>query len=213
MAKKQDLRVIRTRKMIVDAFIKLVQENGFENLTVQEIADEAMINRATFYAHFKDKQDLYHYVFSFALDSIKEVLSIEILTTDHKVDISNVENMLSRFFRLAQDNRGFFKILTSSNNTTTLTETLRSVLQERYAEIFDNLEIKQGQTLIPTSFIIDYMTSIFVGILHWWLNNNSDFSPEHMAKLVIQLIANGHLTVMGVEMTYDPSHLDKPDNA
>lgn len=208
MAKKQDLRVIRTRKMIVAAFIKLVQENGFDNLTVQEIADEAMINRATFYAHFKDKQDLYHYVFSFALDSIKEVLSIEILTADHKVDISNVENMLTHFFKLAQDHRGFFRILTSGTNTTTLTETLQDVLRHRYAEIFDNLEIKQGQTLIPTSFIIDYMTSIFVGILHWWLNNNSDFSPEHMARLVIQLIANGHLTVMGVEMTYDPTHIE-----
>lgn len=205
MVKKQDLRVIRTRKMIVEAFIKLVQKDGFDNLTIQEIADEAMINRATFYAHFKDKQDLYHYVFSFALDSIKEVLSIEILTSDHKVAIQNVENMLTHFFKLAQDNRGFFKILTTGNNTTTLTETLQSVLRHRYAEIFNHLEIKQGQTLIPTSFIIDYMTSIFVGILHWWLNNDSDFSPEHMAKLVIQLIANGHLTVMGVEMIYDPT--------
>lgn len=208
MAKKQDLRVIRTRKMIVEAFIKLVQKNGLDDLTVQEIADEAMINRATFYAHFKDKQDLYHYVFSFALDSIKKVLSVEILTADHKVDISNVETMLTQFFKLAQDNRGFFKILTSSKNRVNLTGTLENVLSERYAEIFDNLEIKQGQTLIPTSFIIDYMTSIFVGTLHWWLNNNSDFAPEHMARLVIQLIANGHLTVMGVEMTYDPTNID-----
>ena len=57
MPRAHDLRVIRTRKMIFNAFIKLVKEYGIERLTVQQIADEAMINRATFYAHFKDKQD------------------------------------------------------------------------------------------------------------------------------------------------------------
>lgn len=58
MAKKIDLRVKRTNKMIMEAFIHLVEQKGYDNITVQEIADEAMINRATFYAHFKDKQDL-----------------------------------------------------------------------------------------------------------------------------------------------------------
>lgn len=59
MMKKVDLRVKRTHKMIIEAFIRLVEERGYDDLTVQEIADEAMINRATFYAHFKNKQDLY----------------------------------------------------------------------------------------------------------------------------------------------------------
>ena len=59
MAKKIDLRVKRTNKMIMEAFIHLVEAKGYDNITIQEIADEAMINRATFYSHFKDKQDLY----------------------------------------------------------------------------------------------------------------------------------------------------------
>ncbi|MDN6291733.1 MAG: TetR/AcrR family transcriptional regulator, partial [Tetragenococcus halophilus] len=57
MKSKTDLRVIRTRKMILEAFMKLVSEKGYNNVTIQNIAEEAMINRATFYAHFKDKED------------------------------------------------------------------------------------------------------------------------------------------------------------
>lgn len=177
MTKKTDLRVVRTRKMIVNAFMKLVQKEGFNELTVQEIADEAMINRATFYAHFKDKEDLYHFVFNSALESIKEVLGVNIITEDHKVALQSVADMLTHFFSLAQENRDFFKTLTSGTNSAILTETLKSLLADQYAEVFDHLEIKQGQTLIPTSFIIAYMTSIFIGNLHWWLDNDSDFSP------------------------------------
>jgi len=53
-----DPRVKRTRKLIVQAFEELVVEKGFQSLTVQDIADRATVNRATFYAHFEDKYTL-----------------------------------------------------------------------------------------------------------------------------------------------------------
>ena len=56
--KKEDLRVIRTKKLIFTAFINLIQEKDYNSITVQDISDRAMINRSTFYSHFKDKQDV-----------------------------------------------------------------------------------------------------------------------------------------------------------
>jgi AcrR family transcriptional regulator len=52
---REDPRVTRTRQLILQAFTELIKEKGFESLTVQEIADRATVNRATFYAHFADK--------------------------------------------------------------------------------------------------------------------------------------------------------------
>jgi AcrR family transcriptional regulator len=59
-----DPRVIRTRGLIVRAFNELVGEKGHTGLTVQEIAERATINRATFYAHFADQYELFDYVVS-----------------------------------------------------------------------------------------------------------------------------------------------------
>ncbi|KRM11676.1 TetR/AcrR family transcriptional regulator [Paucilactobacillus suebicus] len=53
-----DLRVRRTLKSIKQAFIDLVNEKGFEDVTVTQIADRAVINRLTFYKHYEDKYDL-----------------------------------------------------------------------------------------------------------------------------------------------------------
>ena len=53
-----DPRVTRTRKLIEDAFREVMNEKGFEELSVQEVADRAGINRVTFYSHFTDKYGL-----------------------------------------------------------------------------------------------------------------------------------------------------------
>ncbi len=55
---KLDPRVKRTRLLLEQAFIKLIEEKGFQAVTVQDITERAGVNRATFYAHFTDKYDL-----------------------------------------------------------------------------------------------------------------------------------------------------------
>lgn len=55
----RDPRQKRTRKLLQDALRKLLQEKPFEQILVQEIADVATINRATFYDHYTDKFALF----------------------------------------------------------------------------------------------------------------------------------------------------------
>ena len=56
--KKVDPRVRRTRQWLPDALAALMAEKSFESITVQDIAERAMVNRVTFYAHFNDKYAL-----------------------------------------------------------------------------------------------------------------------------------------------------------
>lgn len=61
MAKKDgtlDLRIKRTQKAIKESFFFLVEEKGFEHISVKDITDRAMISRNTFYLHYEDKNDL-----------------------------------------------------------------------------------------------------------------------------------------------------------
>lgn len=58
METKLDPRVARTRKAIIDAFIHLSEKKPFDNISVKDITENALINRATFYNHFLDKYDL-----------------------------------------------------------------------------------------------------------------------------------------------------------
>lgn len=53
-----DPRVRRTRGLILRSFESLLAEKGFESISVQDVTDNAEVNRATFYAHFPDKYAL-----------------------------------------------------------------------------------------------------------------------------------------------------------
>src|SRR5256885_2947515 len=59
LAKKEDQRVRRTRDRLGDAMMALLVEKPFDDITVQEVLDRAGVSRSTFYAHFKDKNDLF----------------------------------------------------------------------------------------------------------------------------------------------------------
>ncbi|MCL4486750.1 MAG: TetR/AcrR family transcriptional regulator [Chloroflexi bacterium] len=61
---KVDPRVRRTRQLLMQAFVELLKEKSFDSITVQEIADRATVNRATFYAHFEDKYVLLENTFT-----------------------------------------------------------------------------------------------------------------------------------------------------
>src|SRR6201988_1044101 len=55
-----DPRILRSRRMLMDALARLLMKKDFEDVSVQEIADEATLNRATFYLHYPDKNALLH---------------------------------------------------------------------------------------------------------------------------------------------------------
>ncbi|WMT38879.1 helix-turn-helix domain-containing protein [Paenibacillus sp. D2_2] len=58
MESSRDKRVMRTKAVIREALTQLIEEKGFEALTVKDITTRAEINRGTFYLHYRDKYDL-----------------------------------------------------------------------------------------------------------------------------------------------------------
>ena len=53
-----DPRIVRSRHMLMEALAKLLTKKEFDDISIQEIADEATLNRATFYLHYPDKNAL-----------------------------------------------------------------------------------------------------------------------------------------------------------
>ena len=58
MEGSMDRRSARTRRALHEALISLILRKGYDGITIQEIIDEADIGRATFYAHYRGKEDL-----------------------------------------------------------------------------------------------------------------------------------------------------------
>ncbi len=204
MTKKVDLRVKRTNKLITQAFIKLLRSKTFDKITINDISDEAMINRATFYSHFKDKFDLFEQIIDKFLGEFAAVLDEENLIEKNSVNVKKIEGSLATFYEFVQENPDLARIIVTHSNTEILSERLLAILSERYSEIFNALDVRNDNLKIPTDFVVSYITSIFVGTLNWWIGqNNDEMTASEFAALVIKLISNGHLTVLGVNINRD----------
>jgi len=69
------LQYQRTDRCIVDAFVALVNECGFEKLTVQQILDRAMVSKNTFYVHYRDKYDIAEQLFGHTKEAFRTFLT------------------------------------------------------------------------------------------------------------------------------------------
>lgn len=93
----EDLRVKRTKYSIKKAFASLVNEKGFANVTVKEIAEKAIINRQTFYNYYQDKYDLTEQLNDEYLEQMKGVIRarLDLLEDDRQPFLPT----LSEFYR------------------------------------------------------------------------------------------------------------------
>lgn len=85
-----DPRIMRTRKLIMDAFVELSSKKEFKDITIKDITTAAQINRSTFYYHFEDIYDL--------LDkALNEVLSVNLRFRDYENATMTEETLISMF--------------------------------------------------------------------------------------------------------------------
>lgn len=60
-SQKDDLRIIKTYKALINSMLTLLERQNFGKITVNDLCEEALVSRATFYAHFSSKYDLLNY--------------------------------------------------------------------------------------------------------------------------------------------------------
>ena len=71
-----------------------------------------MINRATFYAHYADKQDLYDSLIDQFLASFTGILDEQNLVDGNNVHVKEIETVLSRFYEFVRDNPEIAQMIT-----------------------------------------------------------------------------------------------------
>src|SRR3954447_14330505 len=110
--KSTDRRIVRTKRLIRDALTELMEEKGFEGITVRDLTGKADINRGTFYLHYHDKYDLLEQSEAEILNEI-EKMTLEINPNDFLN--FNSENdpfpFIIKLFELFHENSSFMKVI------------------------------------------------------------------------------------------------------
>ena len=140
--KSVDPRVKRTRKLLQQALMDLLQEQKFTNITIQDIAERATINRATFYAHFPDKYAL--------LDSMLRELFQKMISSRFpmtlKWEAANVRLLIRSSFEFLNEAQGLCRPFSD----TQFELLVGKIVQQEIAHLLlDRLKQVQGLKISP----------------------------------------------------------------
>lgn len=180
LSTNEDPRIQRSKKSFERALLNLLKEVEFEKITVSAIAEEAQLNRATFYLHYEDKEDLLESYLTRALDEFKENAVIE--HQEFSFDNSKPHPLYIRIFEHLQENYHFFKVMLNYNANTPIMYSVIDIIKS-FAKKNDEIMIQNGVTFeVEMELARIYFTHAFLGSIIWWLQNEMPYSPHHMAK-------------------------------
>lgn len=179
MSKKMDPRVKRTKKMFEEALIELLEEKEYKKITVQEITKKSSLNRATFYLHYYDKDELLERCMDAALEDLRESIRLP----DHEFTY-NCEQPHPTFIRLLEkmmENSRFYKLMLAEEKIPYFTEKVAVVINELVDQSIKFLEKDNMAYRVPISIVKSYIASAYLGVIIWWLKNDMPYTPTFMS--------------------------------
>lgn len=184
-----DPRVIRTRQLIKDALIDLLQEMEINKITVNKIAERATINRVTFYLHYRDIPDMLEKMAQEMVEDIEKIMTSTKNLSDSSEDIEGLK--LLDLLEYIADNAKFYKVVLSSRRTPIFTERLLNTLSDKITERTEN-DSFLATTDIPKDIAIWHGSSALIGTIVAWLRADMPYTPQFLAKQLSILFKRGN---------------------
>lgn len=181
---KADRRSERTRQQLGAALVELMLRKRYDEISVQDIIDQANVGRSTFYAHYFDKDDLLVSNFTRVLDWLSRHLR-------RKENDGYSLPSLVLFFEHVQTHHQLYKALVRGGGIDLLYkkghERLRQHIEEHLCAL-----VPAGASLAPPfALVADYMAGAIFHLLKWWLDHEMPYTPAELDVLFQQLVLPG----------------------
>lgn len=178
-----DRRQQKTRQAIFYAFSSLLERKNFNNITVQEIIDEANVGRSTFYAHFETKDsllkamctDIFLHVFS---DDLKQERSHDFSHAGH-----DFQKEITHILYHLQDNRKNLKGLLSCDSGDIFMGYFKEYLEQTFP-----IYIREMNYNVPADYLLNHVVCSFSETVRWWITRHEQYTPEQIAAFFAQCV-------------------------
>lgn len=183
MEKKVDRRVIKTRRQLKKGLAALMKEKSVNQITVKELVEEVDINRSTFYLHFKDIQDLLREIEESMEAQIKRAIEEHPIVSGNENAFYFIEDM----FHVLDEEREISKALIGPNGDMGFIHRIEQIIKENSRGTLEKMFPGKKEDL---KYFYAFCLSGCLGLVKVWLNEGEEKSPEEMAQMTFNMIAN-----------------------
>ena len=178
-----DRRQMKTRAAIFDALSNILKHKKFEDVTVQDIIDEANIGRSTFYSHFETKdsllkemcEEMFTHVFSNDLSPEN--------SHDFSKDEKDISSQLTHVLWHIKDHSGNIKAIMNGESEKMFTGYFKKYLEDAFKEHIRHLPYD-----VPEDFKEQFVIGSFVETVKWWISGGLRMTPEEVVKYYLKMV-------------------------
>lgn len=185
---RKDRRVQRTEQLLRETLIALILEKGYDAITIQDVLGRANLGRSTFYAHFRDKEDLllsgFQVLFAAFQEEYRQIRSPMQDPARAAKDVSLF------FFRHAGSHRALFKAMIGENGGKIVLDHSQKYLTQVVREHLDAYLVERKESL-PVDLLAHHIASTYLSLLTWWLDHDMPYTAEQMDAFYEQLVFPG----------------------
>src|SRR6266581_2933244 len=173
----KNLRLRRTQTLLREALIELIEERGFEALTIGELTERAMVSRAAFYRNYQDKYDLVEQIFEEAMSAL--LGAVGDLGQEHPAEI-----WVTFFEHIAEYERLYRALLGRSGSpwfVRKMRAALSGLAKERGHLPHGPDANSRAVHTFSDAFVPDLVSTMFVEAITWWLEHARPYTPKEIA--------------------------------
>ena len=195
---KMDRRIQRTRELLQKALIELIDERGYDAITIQDIVDRANIGRTTFYKHYNSKDDLFMSCHEAIVSSFQfERLYTHPLSREELLDKEAPPRLILAFQHLDETRARLSPIFQGKDGPVILKQ-----IRDRSAkEIEANLRaiMHKADESIPLDILAGYLAGAQLALVLWWLEKRRAHSPKDIVQALHRLQRAAIQDVLGTD--------------
>jgi AcrR family transcriptional regulator len=181
---KIDPRVRRTRQRLHDALLRLAIERGYDAVTVQDVLCQSETARSTFYAHFRDKDDLLISGFRDKGDTLFGSLYPE--DGGETPDANFTRPLFEHIYRNKELAKAFF----GSSSATLVMGHLRNLIVVQVRKLVTECT-RSGDYPVPDELVVQFIAGASFNLLSWWVDHDFPHSVQEMSDACQRLITSG----------------------
>ena len=185
--KKADRRAQRSREMLLDGLVELMSKSGYERLTIQNLLDCTGVGRATFYSHFKSKDDL-------LASSVARLRAG--LVKAWKTMPGRRLGFTLPFFKHLASHRRIYQMTVVRDSEVSVKRHIQHMLRDLVREDLTTLRVSvQADKSIDLA--TQYVSGALWSTIVWWMGSASELSPEEINVLFQSLVFPGLAVTLG----------------
>ena len=178
----RDRRIDKTQRALRMAMSELVEEKDYAAITVRDLVERANVARSSFYAHFRDKDDL-------VLSGFKEI-GINAAEDVFSGSEEGYPNFAIVLFRGAEQWKSMAKALLSLDAATVASHHLRNMVIIQAREWLRS-HSSEDMSMLEQEAIVHYLASGLLSMMIWWVQNDFPCSADEMSETFNTLAVKG----------------------